>query len=75
MMTGAASTSGEANYSGSHGEEYVLTKPGAKRQRLRDVHSDNNEVDHSYPEPTYGELQVSRARTQHVPSFDLPKYN
>ncbi len=75
MVTGAASTSGEANYSGSHGGEYVLTRPTAKRQRLGDVHSNNDEVYHSYPEPTYGELQAAQACTQHVPSFDLPKYN
>jgi hypothetical protein len=75
MATGAVSTSGEANYSGSHGEEYVSTRPAAQSQRFCDVHSDNNKVDHSYPEPTYCELQVARACTQRVPSFDLPKYN
>ncbi len=75
MMTGATSTSGEANYSGSHGKEYVLTRPGAKRQRLGNVQIDNDEVNQFYPEPTRSELRVARAITQRVPSFDLPEYN
>jgi hypothetical protein len=75
MVTGAASTSGEGNYSGSHGEEYVPMRPAAKRQKTNDVHGGDDEDDHFYAEPAYDEQQVAQIRTQHVPSFDLPKNN
>jgi hypothetical protein len=38
-------------------------------------HGYNNEDNHFYPEPAYDELQVGQDCAQHVPSFDLPKYN
>jgi hypothetical protein len=75
MVTGAMSTSGEANYTGPHSEEYILTRPGAKRQRLGDAQVDDNDADLFYAEPTYSWPSGARASTQRVPSFDLPKCN
>ncbi len=75
MVTGAMSTSGEANYTGSHSEEYVPTRPGMKRQRLGDDQVDDDDADLVYAEPTYSGSSGARAGIHRAPSFELPEYN
>jgi len=78
MVTGAMGTSGEANYTGPHSEEYVPTRPGMKRQRLGDAQVDDagdDDADLFYKEPTNSGPSGARVSTRRVPSFELPEYN